>query len=229
MPHRFFPAGFTILVLICLATESFAQFDSLGIKTPWNKGSITFHDQSIVNGEIQFNDKLGLIRFRQNIAEEGVIVTEMRILAMQLYDSAAACKRRFMCFGNPALLYEVLREFEHFALLSTVDRVDIAVRTTYNAYAPPSQTKVGYEQFEYLCLLGDNNQFDVVLVVNEFERLKRSMANKKSPYLNKKKLEKHLAGDWKKFQQIVKVRKLNLKKREDFLKAFDYYGKETKP
>jgi hypothetical protein len=62
-----------------------------------------------------------------------------------------------------------------------------------------------------------------VLAVSEFERDKLSMASKLKPVLNKRALEKQLAGDWEKFESLVKSNKLNLKKRADFIRAFENY------
>jgi hypothetical protein len=97
------------------------------------------------------------------------------------------------------------------------------VRVRQDAFGYSRLKRVGHEQFEKLCLVNDDGNAIVVLSVSEFERNKLSMASKLSPQLNRQALEKYLADDWEKFNALVKSNKLNLKKRADFIQAFEYY------
>ena len=188
-------------------------------------------DDSSLKGLIQFNDKLGMIKFKKSpdSAEESFVETS--VVAMQLYDDDTREWRNFAVFNvnevetgrQGALLFEVLMEFKKFALLTRVERVNISVRQRQDAFGNLHTVRVGYEQFEKLCLVDEKGTATVVLAVSEFERNKLSMASKLKPYLDKRALEKYLADDWDEFQTLVKSNKLNLKKRYDFLRAFEYY------
>jgi len=179
---------------------------------------------------------MGIVKFKKKADDVEESFSETSIITMQFYDEDAARSRNFATFTvhedetgwRGDVLLEVLMEFENFALLSRIERVNIGTRQRHDSYGASYTEKVGYEQFEKFCIMDDKGTAVVVLAVSEFERAKLSMASKLKPYLNKTALEKHLAGDWKMFESLVKSNKLNLKKREDFLRAFENYQAEIK-
>ena len=220
-----------IVFLFAFVAESRAQFDSLGLNTKWRSGSIVLDDNSVLKGLIQFNDKLGMIKFKKtpDAAEESFVETS--VSAMQFYDEDMARWRNFAVFNideeqsgrQYALLFEVLMEFSHFALLARVERVNIGIRTRYDPIFGGTYTaRVGHEQFEHLCLANEAGKATVVLSVSEFERDKLSLASKLSPFLDRRALEEYLGDDWDQFRALVKSQKLNLRKRDDFVRAFEY-------
>lgn len=227
----FLTASCAIAFLFSSMGEARAQFDSLGINTEWRSGSIVLMNNSLLKGVIQFNDKLGIIKFRKSPDADEESFSETSIQAMQFYDEDAACWRNFATFKvreeqtgwRGAMLFEVLMEFKTFALLSRVERVNVGVRQRQDALGGYYHVKVGYEQFERLCLVNEDGRATIILEVSEFERKKLSMASKLKPYLDKGALEKYLADDWDKFQVLVKSNKLNLKKRADFIRAFECF------
>ena len=212
-------------------THTYAQFDSLGLKTKWRKGSIVLENNSSRKGIIQFNDKLGMIKFKETPDSEEESFVETSIAAMQFYDDDTKGWRNFALFNVKesetgrvgVMLFEVVMEFKKFALLTRVERVNIATRKREDALGNLRNVRVGYEQFENLCLVDEEGTATLVLAVSEFERNKLSMASKLKPYLNKRALEEYLADDWDAFQAIVKTNELNLKRRDDFIRAFQYY------
>lgn len=114
---------FVFTFFFSFVAESYAQFDSLGLNTKWRRGSIVFDNNSSVQGLIQFNDKLGMIKFKKtpDSAEESFVETS--ILSMQLYDEDEKQWRNFAVFNlrdeqsgrRLALLFEVLMEVNNFA------------------------------------------------------------------------------------------------------------------
>jgi hypothetical protein len=232
----------TSLVIYCIITllvasgaDTCAQFDSLGLNTEWKKGSLVLDNNSTLNGLIQFNDKLGMIKFKKTPggAEESFVETS--IFAMQLYDEDTRSWRNFAVFNineeetgrQGTLLFEVLIEFNKFALLTRIEPVNLATRNRQDSFGQYQTVKVGYEQFEKFCLVDQEGTATLVLAVSEFERKKFSMAPKLKPILDKLAIEKYLGGDWEKFQELVKRNKLNLKKRDDFIRAFEYLREAT--
>jgi hypothetical protein len=230
------------LVIYCAITfifssvaETSAQFDSLGLNTTWRRGSIVLDNNYSLKGLIQFNDKLGMIKLKRSPESEEESFVETSILSMQLYNEDTSTWRNFAVFNfnenetgrQSVMLFEVLMEFRKFALLTRVERVNIGVRQRQDAFGNYRNVKVGYEQFERLCLVNDSGTATVVLAVNEFESDKFAMANKLRPYLDKRALKKYLGDDWYKFETLVKSNKLNLKKRDDFIRAFEYYRQAT--
>lgn len=223
------------LSFLFIFSDGAAQFDNMGINGDWKKGSIVLDDNSSRKGLIQFNDKLGMIKFREDpkSAEESFVETS--IVSMQLYDNIEDKWRNFAVFNlnedetgkRYSLLFEVLIEFRKFALLSRVQKVNVAVRSRSNDFGNSYLSRVGYEQFSYLCLVNDEGTATVVLRVNEFERKKLSTASKIKPYLNKKALERYLGNDWDLFQTLVETHDLNVKNRQDLIEAFEYLHRAT--
>jgi len=221
----------SIVLLFSFISDTYAQFDSLGLNTKWRSGSIVLTNNSSLKGQLRFNDKMGIVKFKKSPGDTEQSFSERSIIAMQFYDEDAARWRNFATFNvnedetgwQGAILFEVLMEFKNFALLSRVERVNIGVRQREDSFGNSTLVKVGYEQFEKFCIADDGGTVTVVLAVSEFEKDKLSLASKLKPYLNKKALEKQLAGDWDKFESLVKNNKLNLKKRADFIRAFENY------
>lgn len=224
-----------ISLLLLSVPDTHAQFDSLGLNTKWTKGTIVLDNDVTLRGLVQFNDKLGMIKYKKapDDAEESFVETS--IAAMQFYDDETNAWRKFAVFDinelqtgrQGGLLFEVLMEFKTFALLSRLQPVNVGIRARQdpingNRY----YQRVGYEQFEHLCLVNDKGTGSVVLSVSDFERNKWSVASKLKPVLKKGEMEKYLGSDWEKFNALVKSNKLKLKKRADFMKAFELY-KET--
>lgn len=222
-------------IFLLLVTESRGQFDSLGLNTKWSRGSIVFDDNSSQHGLIQFNDKLGMIKFRKTADSDEESFVETSVIAMGFYDEDFSGWRNFAVFNikeeqtgrQHTLLFEVLMEFRKFALVTRVERVNIGTRTRYDPFFGTAYpVKVGYEQFESLCLVNDEGFAAVVLRVSEFERNKLAMASKLKPLLDKRAIEKYLGNDWDQFRALVKSHQLNLRKRDDFIRAFEYLHEE---
>jgi hypothetical protein len=228
-----------IFTLTLLSGNAFAQapFDSLGLNTKWCEGRLVLNNSMSKKGLIKYNDKMALIKFKETAEAVEESFAETSILVMEFFDVDQSRWRHFAAFNfkdeargkEEDFLLEVLMEFKSFALLSRISKVNVAVRQRYDYYGNAHLARVGYEQFEQLCLAGDDGTAQVVLVVNEFEKDKMSMTNPIKPHLNKKALEKYLGEDWSTFQDIVKANKLNLKKREDFIRAFEYYKDASAP
>lgn len=221
-----------VALLFVFPPDTHAQFDSLGLNTKWVKGSIVLDDNTTLTGLVQFNDKLGMIKYKKKSDSEEESFVETSISAMQLYDEEANQWRHFAVFNinelqtgrQGGLLFEVLMEFRTFALLSRIQPVNIGVRARHDATTGYTHyARVGYEQFEHLCLVNEDGEGSVVLSVSEFEKNKWSMASKLKPSLNKREIEKYLGNDWDTFDALVKENKLNLKKRADFITAFELY------
>jgi hypothetical protein len=189
-----------------------------------------------MTGQLQFNDKMGIVKFKKTSGGAEESFSERRISAMQFYDEDVARTRNFASFDvndeetgrQAAILLEILMEFKSFALLSRVERVKIGVRErNYYTNKPMQPTltpvKVGYEQFEKFYIANDEGTLTLILAVNEFEQDKFALAAKIKPYLNRQALKDKLAGDWSTFEGLVKFNKLDLRKKEDFIRAFEAY------
>jgi hypothetical protein len=77
-------------------------------------------------------------------------------------------------------------------------------------------------------LVNNAGKASVILKVTDIEKAKISLAKKVGPYLDKKELEQFLGNDWEVFRSFVKSNRLDLEKREDFIRAFEHLQKVVK-
>ena len=109
---------FAIVFSFSFVAEGCAQFDSLGLNTQWSRGSIVLDDNSSLKGLIQFNDKLGMIKFRKTADSDEESFVETSIVAMEFYDEDLTGWRKFAVFNineeqtgrQHALLFEMSDE-----------------------------------------------------------------------------------------------------------------------
>jgi hypothetical protein len=219
------------LFIFCAPHFGFSQFDSLGLNSPWNKGEIILDDNSILKGYIRNNDKLGLVKFKKELTDdEERSFHEKRISSMEYFDEEISKKRKFYTFnvddgtGLPgAILFEIVMEMNHFAVLSKKQRVVPAVRN-YSNDTPLSYRKVGYEQLERIYLVGEDAKAELLLAVTEFERDKAAVfAQPIAVVFNKKVLEKYTGSKKDEIKDFVKKNKLHLKRKDDVLMTLDYF------
>jgi hypothetical protein len=223
-----------VLLIIVSPLFAFAQFDSLGLNTKWCEGNILLNDNSALKGYIRNNDKMGMVSFKQKEDEEEQSFTTKRIVAMEYFDRDLVKHRKFGSFNvisenegiEGELFLEIVMEFNEFAVLSKQESVIPAIRARDSGYGT---TRVGYEQFEKICLVGSDGKAQVVLIVNEFEKTKSSSFDSKiKPYFSKDVLKKHMASKWEQVSTYIKANKLNLKQKADLMMALEYYGRIEK-
>jgi hypothetical protein len=159
-----------VAFLFTSISDTSAQFDSLGMNTQWREGSILVEHNTSLQGLIKYNDKLGMIKFKQGDGDEEQSFSEKGILAMRFYDENTGGWRNFATFNvkeeqtgwQGALLFEVLMEFENYALLTRLERVDFSVRQRQDSWGNTVNVKVGLEQFEKFCLVGEDGLATVI-------------------------------------------------------------------
>src|SRR5688572_16279132 len=79
----------SIVFFLSFTIDTSAQFDSLGLNTKWRNGSIVLSNDSSLKGQIQFNDKMGIVKFKKSPRDAEESFLERRIVAMQFYDDEA--------------------------------------------------------------------------------------------------------------------------------------------
>ncbi len=248
MKNPFHPCASAILCAIAFlftpAADTSAQFDNMGLKTKWRSGSIVRNDGTTRKGLIQFNDKLGVILFKQNPEDPEESFAETSISVLEFFDDNADRLRRFATFNlkeeetgrQLARLFEIVMEFRDFALLSRIETANMALRERQVGVVDPTSptrrtttVKVGYEQFERFYLVNEAGILAEVLVVSELEKDKLEIfARRTKPDLDKKTIKSYLKDDYDRFNTLVKENNLNLKKKADFILAFEYLrGRES--
>jgi hypothetical protein len=235
-PINYFSHAILLLSLIICPLFAVAQFDSLGLGGKWHDGMMLLNDESQLKGLIRYNDKMGVVSFKQKPEDEEESFTTKRILAMDYFDSDQIKYRKFASFHvmiedagkEESQLLEIIMEFKEFAVLAKQESVIPAIRqrnNNYYTYGTTSYAKVGYEQFEKIYFVKPDGKAEVVLMVNEFEKDKSSpFSAKTKPYFKEKLLTKYLGAKWDQVNTYRRENKLNLTKKADLLTAMNYFG-----
>lgn len=119
---------YVLFAILFLGSQRYAvaQFNDLGVHGLWFEGKIILSDLTPLKGYVQYNDKLGLIKFKTSEGEEEHSFTEKRIIQMEFFDTKQSAYREFANFNfkevetewEGTLLFEIIIEFKEFAVLS---------------------------------------------------------------------------------------------------------------
>ena len=224
---------FTFL-LGMLALFSVAQFNNLGINSNWHKGHIVLSDGETVRGYIQNNDKLGLVNIKEDLDDrESISFQDKSIQSMEYFDIDLDKSRRFITFNindeqsgkQRLMLLEILLEFKHFAIVSKIFSVEPAIRKRQGNYQT-WYAKVGYEQFEYLYLLDEIGEINILQTTTVLEKSKKSpLAKKSDEYFDRDLLKKHVGEKWDQVKDYMLENNLKFNTKEGLLATLEYYGK----
>ena len=225
---------FTFLLGL-LAQLSLAQFDNLGINSKWHKGHIVLSDGETVYGYIQNNDKLGLVNLKDSLEDqESTSFQDKSIQSMEYFDTDLNKNRRFITFNvndeqsgkHRMMLLEILMEFKHFAIASKIFSVEPAIRqrqnqVTYQTY----YAKVGYEQFEYIYILDDGGEINILQTTTVLEKSKmRPFAGKSRDYFNRDLFKKHIGDKWDQVKDYMSENYLKSNTKEGLFATLEYFG-----
>jgi hypothetical protein len=234
-----------------LTNNMFAQFDSLGIRTPWYKGSINLTNGNILHGYIQNNERLHLVRFKADQANDldEHLVDEQDIVTMEYYDSRRTTLRRFANlnykvkvepttfndkltylnfkgeFLEGVVLFEIVMGYSRFVALSRVSKVGLAIRVEERNNGFDAVTKkVGIEYCEEFFFFDETGILHPVLITHHLERDKENFLYKKyKPFVDRSVLRDHMEPHWKEVEGYIKKNDLEIKTHADFLQILAYY------
>jgi hypothetical protein len=218
----------TAFVFLFACQVTFAQFDSLGLYTKWSEGTLMLENDRLLKGYIRHNDKLGVVKFKQDLEDDEQFYIDTRVLAMEYFDEDQIRYRKFATFNinieemgrTATMLFEVMREFKDFAVLIRYDKVNLVLRERYTSF-----NKIGYEQFERICLVDRDGKAEALLVINNFRPAGPTVfVPKVTSHFNRPVMKRCMGTFWPLVNAYIKTNKLNMNAKADVLEAIDYYG-----
>jgi hypothetical protein len=223
------------LSILCLVSVlCYGQFDSLGLKSEWNKGFLILNNGTQFSGLIQNNVRLGLIKFKANSKEGEQSFLDRNIKMVEYFDSETSKTRRFARFNTKDLnspegrikeeVFEILMEFSDFAILSKTYPVNPLVKRYTDGYGASTAQIVGYEQNEGIYSVNEEGLAERLLMVVSVEKLHQKKPAKVRGMYDEKLIKKCMGSEWPRVQAYIKKKKLVLNKKADLLKAFEYYS-----
>src|SRR5688572_16497841 len=124
-----------IVISLFAATDAFSQDalieSALPLSIEWSSGSIMTNDGSELKGLLKFNDKNGILSY-QNGGDTRAF-TARNVAGFEFFDEGVKKQRVFYSFAyedsqnniKRPLFFEVIKEFETFAVLSKVDPLEV--------------------------------------------------------------------------------------------------------
>lgn len=225
---------FWTILLLVIPASGYAQFDSLGLNSKWNKGHIVLNDDRKLVGLIQSNERLRLIKFKVNDTNPEQSFLERNIKSYEYLDSDANMNRKFMRFNvyvadlgkTQEEVFELIYEFRDFAVLSKTFPVNPSVRVYSGGYGDQHAKMVGYEQYEGIFLVNVDGVAECLLMGVAVEKMKQrpNKSAKVQTVYQDKLLKKYVGDKWEAIRVFIKENKLKMKNKADVLRVFDYYA-----
>jgi hypothetical protein len=191
----------------------------------WRPGSISLVNGSNRSGYIKFNDKTGLLSFRDEEEEMTFTPNTVNRFTFQQTDST---KREFYAlliqeYEQPLehlAFFEVLRQFNDFALLARPYRAETKKRRTYSPGVGWIDMYDYVDQNEILYFVDDKGKVMPYMKVTYESDQRRPRAE----MLNAHLLKVYTGPHYSAVQKFLKEHKLKVKRRQDLLLVLDHYA-----
>ncbi|MEJ1237123.1 hypothetical protein WBG78_03280 [Chryseolinea sp. T2] len=228
-----------ILLLIVISTISYGQGDVATTMLPelqWNTGNIVLNDGSQLTGKLKYNDRVGLLAFEDG-AGDSRSLTARTISTFEYFDEKINRRRTFYSieYGDPErqgnkrpFLFELLKEFDDYALLSRFDPMDVrqvVAPVSFNSMPATSSPRTIIDLAETVYILTPEGDMEPIFRLSEFitdggvfdsERKKRKIIDKLLlPYF--------IDEAYFRMMDYVDEKELDIWEKEDFITALSYY------
>jgi hypothetical protein len=229
----------TILLLLVSCTISYGQGDVAETMLPelqWIKGNIVLADGTQMKGMLKYNDRVGVLAYEDG-AGENRSFTARTIATFDYMDEKVNRRRVFYSleYGDSerqgakrAYMFELLKEFDDFAVLSRFDAMDIRQviePVSFTSMPATSSPRTIIDLAETVYILSPEGEIQPVFRLSEFlsdggvfdsERKKRKIVDRMlMPYFND--------TAYIEMMEYVDREELDIWEKEDFVKALGYY------
>lgn len=230
------------IILFCSNFISQAQdLRNLGVGQAWHAGRITLADGIELNGWVRNNDKEGIISFKEEFGKDSTTRSfrPPDILALEYNDRGI--NRKFYSLETKdktedkadIYLYEVIREYNSFAIVSFQGIVDVVESKNTNttrpgAFGQPtsgSNSRTVLQQVEEIYFINESGERELylILVSRDIDGLFDHSANK-GKVLDSSIPVKYFGEEkWNKIKIYLKDQNLKIKTRENLISMLNYY------
>lgn len=208
-------------------------------KAEWFEGSILLNDGSQLTGLIKYDDNSAVLSFQDGTSSK--VFTSSRVATFQFFDEAMQKQRVFYAFPyeDPKTMamrpqfFEVIREYDSFAILGKTDPVDVDRKMSKNplVYTSPdgtgimSSTRLVVSQVETIYLM--NTEGDIkpyFKTVNEDKSGIQLSDGTSHKMIDDEVIQEFIPEPTlKKLKTFAKENNLKFSRKEDFLQILDYY------
>jgi hypothetical protein len=201
-------------------------------------GSITLVDGTTFRGLITFKDNEGLVLWQGEDKDDTKTLTPKNLLSftfatsypqqrtfhsMEYQDSETGVKE--YCF------FELLREFESFAILSKIDRIKTELERGLLGLPRPSGMadkpggRIEASQTETIFFMNVRGELHpyVKLIDKETERLFYDSNSSKNKFIDRDVLRRYTGEHYAALETFAQDNKLSFKRKEDLLMVMEHY------
>ncbi len=232
------------ILCCCYSLNCSAQKkEDYGTDTKWYKGSIVLSDGTELLGIIRNNEKARLISYKENINQDGFeSFRPTDILSLKYFDEDNNIDRKFYSLttknkttnDEDVFLFEILKEYEHFAILSIKDRTNVTQSREISIpmgiggipaslYVPP---KTDVSQIEEIYFMNESGERELYMVIqhHNVERDFFAYITDKGIVNDESLILQYVGPEhWKKLLTYTDSRKLRIVNRKNLVSLFDYY------
>lgn len=229
-----------LFIIACVVfTKSFTQekiLEGVFSNLEWTEGSISLNSGTKLTGKVKYNDKVGIVNFKSDSAEE--IFHTTKISLMTILDSNTKKKRTFISLPytddvtrrEATGLFELLKELKDFAFMAfrpPAQLTDVkGTRTTGPNHAPALSTRTSIAQSEQLLFITPDGDTDVYLKISAFvtDGLLLNYSKSQSKVVGKEFLKKYFGNHLSQLKKFAKEKKLKFTEKKDFLEILEFYA-----
>lgn len=229
----------TLLVLIVTCTISYGQGDvaqTMLPEIPWLKGTVVLNDGTQLRGKLKYNDRVGLLAYEDGSGDSRSF-TARTIATFEYVDEKVNRRRVFYSLEyedhekkgtKRPFVFELLKEFDDFALLSRYDPMDVrqvVAPVSFTSSPATSSPRTIIDLAETVYILTPEGGLEPIFRLSEFlsdggvfdseKKKKRIIDRMLMPYFNDDAYVEMMA--------FVEREEMDIWEKEDFIKALGFY------
>lgn len=214
----------------------------------WHEGTITLIDSKVLTGLVRYNARDDF--FSYNDGDNVRVFTAKSMMQAVYVDSKTNLKHTYYSLPyreSPTdqteyLIFEVLKEYRHFAILIRLQPASIGVKKYQSTINNPSMpggvqtipvtrysNKVEVSQVETIYILDEDGSVKVYLEMTHNEDGTKSLLNGKDRKTKRKDFDKEVLAEhvgptaFAKLEDFAQIKKLSFKKKEDLILILNHY------
>ena len=207
----------------------------------WSKGSVMLKDGKEMKGTLKYSDNTGVLSFQDG--DNSRTLTPRNVIAFEFQDEDEGRQRIFYSLEDKEedtdikkwYFFEVLHEFQTFAVLSKVTPIQIDKTSngsfnTATGFPVTGSSRVEVSQVEVISFMNQSGKLEPYLrvVEKEVDNGWYDYSSTKNKIIDDEVFPKYAGKHWPKVKAYAEENKLKFKRRSDFIKALKYLATLTK-
>ena len=237
-----------ISLCILLWSQNFLSAQTLrtlGMNPIWRDGHIVLKDNSSYRGKVYYNTNFGTIQYKPDNESEIITFQENRILSLNYFEEETNRSRNYHAFTyidtladrEYESLFEIIKDFKTFAVLSRSSKASMFLPANYNSYNVVgmfkdfgvTQDKM-FIQVEGIFFIDSRNKLELYMLIRntDFDGVLNDYSKTKSKIIERSILKEYTKKFWNNIEQYIKQNKLKPQNKNDLLQILDYYEELSK-